>query len=155
MKTAVTDADSLSAPPSTEPIRYIESSALLAAILERDSAAIRAVRARGRRVTSMLTLAESQRALIRAHATRRIDVKQLRAATRALRTFAARCDLVSVTDEVLSRAARKFPTEPVRTLDAIHLATAEILGEPAAAITIVTRDARIRANALALGYATE
>ncbi len=151
----MTESDQSAAPHSSEHIRYIESSALLAAILEREAAAMRAVRARGRRVTSMLTITESQRALIRAHATRRIDAKQMRAASRALRIFAARCDLVSVTDEVLLRAGRTFPLEPVRTLDAMHLATAETLGENPALVTIITRDQRIRENAAALGYPTE
>jgi len=72
---------------------------------------------------------------------------------RALQTFFARCDLVAVTDDVLARAGRPFPAEPVRTLDAIHLATAEILGEPPPLVTVVTRDARVRENAVALGYA--
>lgn len=45
--------------------------------------------------------------------------------------------------------------EPVRTLDAIHLATVEELGETPQLITIVTRDRRIRENALAMGYAVE
>jgi predicted nucleic acid-binding protein len=142
-------------PDPSEPIRYIESSALLSAIVERDPRALRAVRRRGRRVTSALTLAESQRAIVRARSSRRLDEKQARAAARALQTFAARCDLVAVTDEILLRAGRPFPLEPVRTLDAIHLATAEALGEPPAVITIVTRDARIRDNAAALGYSTE
>lgn len=57
------------------------------------AAAIRAVRARVRRVTSMLTIAESPRALIRAYATRRIDTTRMRAAVRALQTFAARWDI--------------------------------------------------------------
>ncbi len=72
---------------------------------------------------------------------------------RALRTFFARCDLVAVTDEVLTRAGRPFPAEPIRTLDAIHLATADFLGDPPPLITIVTRDARVKENARALGYA--
>jgi predicted nucleic acid-binding protein len=79
----------------------------------------------------------------------------MRAAARALRTFSTRCDLVSVTDEVLLRAGRPFPLEPVRTLDAIHLATSEILGEHPPLVTIVTRDQRIRENAVALGFSTE
>jgi len=45
--------------------------------------------------------------------------------------------------------------EPIRTLDALHLATAEELAEPPALVTIVTRDARVRDNARALGYAVE
>ena len=48
-----------------------------------------------------------------------------------------------------------FPVEPVRTLDAVHLATAELLGEPPALIVVVTRDIRVRENAQALGYAVE
>ncbi len=143
------------APSSTDAIRYIESSALLSAIIERDPEAIRAIRRRGHRVTSALTIAESHRAIVRAVRTNRLDAKQTRAATRALRTFAARCDLVAITDEVLARAGRPFPVEPVRTLDAIHLATAEALGEPAALVTIVTRDSGLSENAVALGYGLE
>ena len=45
--------------------------------------------------------------------------------------------------------------EPIRTLGAVHLATAEELAEPPALVTIVTRDARVRDNARALGYAVE
>jgi hypothetical protein len=40
-------------------------------------------------------------------------------------------------------------------LDAIHLATAEALGDPPALITIVTRDLRVRDNAAALGHPVE
>lgn len=61
----------------------------------------------------------------------------------------------SVTDAVLERVGRPFPVEPIRTLDAVHLATAEQLGEPPALVTIVTRDVRVRENAVALGYAVE
>jgi hypothetical protein len=45
--------------------------------------------------------------------------------------------------------------EPVRTLDAVHIATAESLGEPPQLMAIVTRDIRVRENAAALGYAVE
>ena len=67
--------------------------------------------------------------------------------------FERRCYIVGVTDAVLTRAGRPFPKEPIRTLDAVHLATAELLGEPPQLVTIVTRDARVRENARALGYA--
>jgi predicted nucleic acid-binding protein len=43
----------------------------------------------------------------------------------------------------------------VRTLDAVHIATAESLGEPPQLMTIVTRDSRVRENAAALGYSVE
>lgn len=136
-------------------LRYVESSALLAALLERDAAARAAIRGPGRRVSSSLTIAEAIRAVIRARATGRLTPANERAAVRALQVFARRCDLVAVTEAVLARVARPFPVEPIRTLDAVHLATVEQLGEPPALVTIVTRDTRVRENALALGYAIE
>ena len=139
-------------PPST---RYIESSALVAALLERDSAARASIRAEGKRVTSALTLAEAARAILRARASGRLTEAHERAATRGLQVFARRCDIVSVTDAVLGRVGRPFPIEPIRTLDAVHLATVDILAEPPALVTIVTRDDRVRDNARALGYAVE
>lgn len=137
------------------PLRYIESSALVAALLERDVAARAAIRAVGRRVSSKITIAEATRAVIRARVTGRITTADERAAVRALQVFALRCDLVAVTDAVLERVARPFPVEPIRTLVAMHLATAELLGEPPALMTVVTRDASVRENAVALGYAVE
>ena len=135
--------------------RYIESSALLAALLERDVAAREALDADGQRVTSALTLAEAARAVVRARVAGRLTPTQERSALRWLQGFERRCDTVSVTDAVLTRAGRPFPVEPIRTLDAIHLATAELIGEPPQLVTIVTRDVRVRDNAEALGYPVE
>jgi predicted nucleic acid-binding protein len=84
-----------------------------------------------------------------------LTVEQERASVRALRRFERRCYVVAVTDAVLARVRRPFPVEPIRTLDAVHLATAELLGEPPPLMTIVTRDGRVRDNAEALGYAVE
>lgn len=135
---------------------YIESSALLAALLEKDSAARTSLRGkRRRRITSALTFAEASRALVRARVDGRLAPADERAALRWLQTFRRRCDVVAITDAVLARAGRPFTAEPIRTLDAIHLATAELLGEPPQLITIVTRDNRIIQNAKALGYAVE
>jgi predicted nucleic acid-binding protein len=144
--------------PAAPPIgltgfRYIESSALVAALLERDADARSAVRTKGRRVTSALTLAEAARAILRARASGRLTAEQERASVLALRRFERRCYIVAVTDGVLARVRRPFPVEPVRTLDAVHLATMELLAEPPPLMTIVTRDDRVRDNAVALGYA--
>lgn len=114
-----------------------------------------ALRAAGRRVTSALTLAEAARAVVRARAAGRLSVAEERAAIRAVQVFARRCDLVAVTDAILNRVGRPFPVEPIRTLDAVHLATAELLDEPPQLVTIVTRDARVRDNARGLGYPVE
>jgi predicted nucleic acid-binding protein len=136
-------------------VRYIESSALVAALLERDRDALTSVRTRGRTVTSALTIAEAARAILRARAAARLTADQERAAVRALRRFERRCFLVAVTDPILARVRRPFPVEPIRTLDAVHLATAELLGEPPPLIVVVTRDVRVRHNAQALGYTVE
>lgn len=145
--------------PTTEEaataVRYIESSALVAALLERDAAALKSVRTKGRLVTSALTIAEAARAILRARAVARLTPEEERAVVRALRRFERRSYLVAVTDAVLARVRRPFPVEPIRTLDAVHLATAELLGEPPQLVTVVTRDDRVRNNARALGYAVE
>ena len=62
---------------------------------------------------------------------------------------------MSVTEKILTRAGRPFPVEPIRTLDALHLATAEALGDPPALVIIITRDLRVRENAAALGFPVE
>jgi predicted nucleic acid-binding protein len=145
-----------SAAAKSEPAwRYIESSALVAAMLEGDAAAKASIRAQGQRVISALTITETTRAVLRARLSGRITAQQHRAALLTLQRFARRCHIVSVTETILARAGRPFPVEPIRTLDAIHLATAEALGDPPALGMIVTRDLRVRENATALGYPVE
>lgn len=136
-------------------MHYIESSALVAALLERDGAALKSIRARGRIVTSALTIAETARALLRARREGRLSGDQERSAVRALGRFERRCFLVAVAEPVLARARRPFPVEPIRTLDAVHLATVELLGEPPPLVVVVSRDRRVRENAQALGYRLE
>jgi predicted nucleic acid-binding protein len=60
----------------------------------------------------------------------------------------ARLELVRVSDRVLAAAGTLLPAE-LRTLDAIHLATAQQLGSDLA--RVVTCDERMRAAAQAAG----
>jgi predicted nucleic acid-binding protein len=140
---------------AVESLRYVESSALLAALLEHDPSALAALHADGRSVTSALTFAEAARAIIRARVAGRLTAALEQGAVRGLRTFERRCFIVDVNRAVLARIGRPFPVEPVRTLDAVHLATAELLDDSPQLVTIVTRDARVRDNARALGYSVE
>ena len=133
----------------------MESSALVSALLEHDTAAMKPLPAGTQHVTSALTLAETGRAIIRARATGRLTAAEEQATVRALRTFERRCFILDVDRGVLARVRRPFPIEPIRTLDAVHLATAELLGEAPQLVTIVTRDVRVRDNARALGYIVE
>lgn len=135
--------------------RYIETSALVAALLESDAAAKESIRAPGKRVTSALTMAEAARAIRRARVDGRITAREERAVLRATLKFARTCYIVGVTEIILARAAHPFPIEPVRTLDAIHLATVDSLGDSLSDVVVVTRDRRILDNVLALGYDVE
>lgn len=58
---------------------------------------------------------------------------------------------MTITEDVLSRAARGFPIEPVRTLDALHLATALAFTAVFPDLEILSLDRRITDNARALG----
>ena len=78
----------------------------------------------------------------------KISVRSARAVINPLRHGSRCC-------RSASGAARPFPVEPVRTLDAIHLATLEVLGEVPQLVTVVTRDARMGENARAMGYGVE
>ena len=140
---------------ATTQVRYVESTALVAALLEHDTAVTKRLPAGTRIVTSVVTMSEAGRAIIRARVTGRLTAENEKAAILALRTFERRCFLLDIDQVVLDRVRRPFPVEPIRTLDAIHLATAELLDEPPQLATIVTRDERVRANAKALGYSIE
>jgi uncharacterized protein len=62
----------------------------------------------------------------------------------------ARVGLVELSPAVLRRALAPFPT-PVRTLDALHLATALYLAEHGQRVSMATYGARMAAAAAALG----
>lgn len=136
-------------------VRYLETSAVMAALLESDAMALDAMRGEGRPMTSALTFAEGFRSIVRARASGRIDARQAREATSLLESLERRCASIPVTDAVLSRSGRPFPIEPVRTLDAIHLASLEVIGVRAAHVVVATCDERVRVNARALGYRVE
>jgi predicted nucleic acid-binding protein len=139
----------------TTALRYVETSLLLAALLEGDLPARRSLRKTGTLVTSALTFAEARRGVLRARRSQRLTADQERAALQAVSRFRRRCALVPVTDDILARAGKPFPVEPVRTLDAIHLATAAVLADEPQLLTMLTRDERVRANASAAGYSFE
>jgi len=65
---------------------------------------------------------------------------------------AARWAVLEISPEVASRAEQAFPVEPVRTLDAIHLASALLLRNSVPDLVVVSTDERIRANASQLGF---
>ncbi|MBI4012078.1 MAG: hypothetical protein HY359_07230 [Candidatus Rokubacteria bacterium] len=53
--------------------------------------------------------------------------------------------------EVIERARRPFPGDPLRTLDALHLASVLVAGRGAGALALLSLDGRIRAAGRELG----
>ncbi len=120
---------------------YVDSSAIVKlAVREPESAAVRRY-LRGRRplICSALARTEVLRALVPAGA---------EAIDRG-RGVLQRIDLVRVNDRILNAAGLLSPPE-LRSLDAIHLATAQELGRDVRAI--VTYDDRMGTAAKRLGY---
>lgn len=102
-------------------------------------------------VTSRLTLLELRRVLVQAPLLRALDPAVLRAARDLLPELVAHLEVIPLHEPLLKRAARPFPIEPVRALDAIHLATVATLCEQGDEVVVLTLDRRVRANAEALG----
>jgi predicted nucleic acid-binding protein len=135
-------------------IVYAESSAVLAWILGDEGAEeSRAALQRAERVvSSRLTLAECERALVRARVGSRLDAASAQAAWRLLATAVPAWSVAEVTADILREAGRPFPHEPIRTLDAIHLATASFLRTALPDVRLLTLDDRLRVNAALLGF---
>lgn len=68
----------------------------------------------------------------------------------ALRLLLARIAFLELTRPVLTRALQPFP-RAVRTLDALHLASAGFLRETGVEVALATYDARMREGAKAMG----
>ncbi|MGH9869812.1 MAG: type II toxin-antitoxin system VapC family toxin [Candidatus Polarisedimenticolia bacterium] len=132
---------------------YLETSALLAWLMNQsggDDVRSRAGSAR-HIVTSSLTLAETERALVRAEVRRTLRAADVQKLMGQIHRLSQKWTEMYVTHEVLVRAGQRFPVEPVRTLDAIHLATALIFSRAIEDLQVLSLDRRIRDNAVALG----
>jgi hypothetical protein len=117
---------------------YLDSSALVKlAVPEPETAALRAeLEGWDRYVSSALVQTEVVRACARVST----------AARRVAEDVVAGLDLIAIDDEILTGAARLKPLE-LRTLDAIHLASAQILGSALGAV--IAYDVRLLQGARA------
>jgi predicted nucleic acid-binding protein len=103
-------------------------------------------------VASSLTLIECERVLIRAVAT---NLLREAAAAERRAVLARTADHWVVFDldaEVIERARRPFPAEPIRTLDAMHLATALLARSLVVDLAILSLDERVRHSAEEMGF---
>jgi predicted nucleic acid-binding protein len=132
---------------------YAESSAVLAWLFEqpRGDEARRILDGADMVVASRLTRLECLRAIVRVEAAGIAGAPDLARMRDALARTSAGWVFVEVGPDVLDRAAAPFPSESVRSLDAIHLATVLVVKSASPALEMVALDERVRRNARLLG----
>lgn len=69
-----------------------------------------------------------------------------------LANVSAHWSLLAVDDAILERTGHTLPIEPIRTLDAIHLASALAAAAAVGELSVLTLDHRVRDCAAALGF---
>lgn len=133
---------------------YVESSAVAAWLLGQSNASV--VQNHLDRAdlvfSSDLTLVECDRTLIRAEAEGEVSAAESAGRRAALNQQSAYWMFLRIEGEVLERARRPFPLEPVRSLDALHLASLLVVRSIFADAELLSFDERIRGNATALGF---
>ncbi len=135
-------------------VLYIETSAVLAWLFGEDAAdaVIGAINSHENIVTSVLTVLEIDRGLNRAACTAVISEVQAGRLRKLSREQLRGWELMEITREVRDRAGKPFPAEPVRSLDAIHLATGLQFLEIYDDVHFLSLDKRIRENLEPLGF---
>ena len=132
---------------------YAESSAILAWLLgEASASAVRGILTTSQAViASDLTLIESDRVLLRAVALGELTEAEAADRRGHLMTAASHWHVLRISPEIVERARRPFPGEPIRTLDAIHLASALVARGTVPRLALLSLDDRIRRAAAPLG----
>ena len=135
-------------------ILYAETSAVLAWLFgeARGAAALAVLRNSYGVFASELTLIESHRAIHSAITTGRLSRASGEEAREQLETETVPWIVHDFSTEVTHRAQRSFPCEPVRALDALHLATALEIRAFRPELRLLSFDRRVRENAGALGF---
>ena len=132
---------------------YAESSAVLAWLLDEDSAADvrRSLAAAEFIVASDLTLIECDRVILRAAALGELTEAEAADRRAHLTAAASHWQILRVAPEIVERARQPFPGEPIRTLDAIHLASALTARTAIAGLMLLSLDDRVRKAGKRLG----
>src|SRR5438094_280468 len=103
-------------------------------------------------MASDLVLIECDRVLIRAVKLGEIDESMAADRRAHLNAAAAHWHLCRLSLDIVDRARRPFPSEPVRTLDAIHLASALAVRSTVPSVELLSLDDRIRRAGEQLGF---
>ena len=132
---------------------YAESSAVLTWLLDEDSGATvrNLLSAEPLIIASDLTLIECDRVLRRAVALGELAEADAADRRAHLATVSTHWTLLRIGADVVERARQPFPGAPIRTLDAIHLASLLVARSAIAGLTLLSLDARVRGAAKLLG----
>jgi predicted nucleic acid-binding protein len=130
-------------------VLYVDTSAVLRAVMESGLSPDLEVRLDGARylVTSRLSLVETARVFLRLRA-EGVAETRIADATREAGSIWARAAVWELTREVCELASHVAPLRPLRTLDALHLATYSVarrhFGED---LSLLTADPRLESAA--------
>jgi predicted nucleic acid-binding protein len=132
---------------------YIETSAVLSWLFGEDGAqpVIDCINNADRVATSTLTRLETERSLVRAEKSGLITAAARHKLLGLFRMVSSGWYFLSISEEVLTRSCLEFPAEPVRSLDAIHLASALETVQLFQDITVLSYDKRVLDNIVPLG----
>ena len=132
---------------------YAETSAILAWLLGEDDAsvALAVINDADQVFTSVLTELEVRRVLVRAAATGILTEAAAIHLHGVFETARRAWSAMEITDTVRMRASIRYPIEPIRSLDAIHLATALEFTKAVDTLSVLSFDARVVNNLEPLG----
>jgi predicted nucleic acid-binding protein len=132
---------------------YAESSAVLAWLLDEGAAdtVLGLLRADQLIIASDLTLVECDRALHRAVALEELTEADGADRRAHLAVVSSHWTLLRIGPEVVERSRQSFPGLPVRTLDAIHLASLLVARSAVPGLALLSLDTRVRDAAVKLG----
>jgi len=132
---------------------YAESSAVLAWLLDESTAPDirRLLNEAEIIVASDLTLIECDRVLLRTVALKEMTEAEAADRRAHLAAAAAHWQILRIAAELVERARQPFPGEPIRTLDAIHLASLLTGRSAIRGLALLSLDERMRQAAKGLG----
>lgn len=129
--------------------RYVDSSVVLRILFDEPERL--SVWADDQPVSSELLRVECLRVVDRARMSQGLDDETASRLRADAIDLVARIALVPLSSRLLERAAEPFPTQ-LRTLDAIHLATALVLRDDEPDLSFATHDRELGAAARAVGF---
>jgi hypothetical protein len=102
-------------------------------------------------VSSDLTCVECDRTLIHAEVMWEIPRSEVAHRRELFEATTARWTLLRISPGIVARARQPFPGDPVRSLDALHLASALVAKGLSEDFSVLSLDRRVRRTARALG----